>query len=148
MSSAHDDDKGSMSHTGVDSQVPLNNQMQAKKEKEYKIQKPYIIHRSANAIIVAGQNQMFKTERVSYRNKINSSYFSPTEKTQNGGGIVDKTSHTRLQETSIKSSQSSKNSRIKFQLQKKQNLKLNNTFRLKNNSTSSCLLFIHQARCQ
>ena len=31
-----------------------------------KITKPYIIHRSANSIIVAGQNQMFKTERVSY----------------------------------------------------------------------------------
>ena len=31
-----------------------------------KITGPRIIHRSANSIIVAGQNQMFRTERVSY----------------------------------------------------------------------------------
>lgn len=37
-----------------------------KAENKKKISKPYIIHRSANAIVVAGQNQMFKTERVSY----------------------------------------------------------------------------------
>ena len=146
MSSVHDDDKRSTSHAGLDSTAKV--QTLQKKEKEYKIQKPYIIHRSANAIIVAGQNQMFKTERVSYRNKFNSSYFSLVEKTHNGEGIVNKTSHTRLWETSIKSSQSSKSSRIKFQLPKKQNQKLNNTFRPKNNSTNSCLQFTHLVRCQ
>ena len=145
MTSQHEDEKRSMAQSHVDSMARVE---QPKKEKEYKIQKPYIIHRSANAIIVAGQNQMFKTERVSYRNKFNSSYFSPTEKTLNGDEAANQTSRTRLWETSIKSSQSFKSSRIKFQLPKRQNRKLNNTSRPKDNSTNSCLRFTRLERCQ
>ena len=48
-----------------------NENSQAKNKQVYQVQKPYIIHRSANAIITAGQNQMFKTERVSYKIEFN-----------------------------------------------------------------------------